>query len=151
MPQVDWGVFSKKSCNGKQKFFEEHLQREPIFSFNSIKVGDHLVTQNKLYSHHFLCIGKNQANRPEIIHYYGTMGRAIRRIALISSGKAFGLCGKISTMVLPNKSFIKDEEDLLEKKVCELNSSSAVSLIFPNSYSQSRTALLKLYNLLTKI
>ena len=118
MPHVDWGTLTRKPREEQQRFFEEQLQREPITDFDSIRVGDHLVTENKMYFHHFLCIGKDNANKPKIIHYYGTPTRALRRIVPISSSKSFGAVGKVTTMVLPDKEFIKDRDDLIEKKVC---------------------------------
>lgn len=114
-----WETFDRLSTSQKQELLQPYLQtREPIRRFSDIQRGDHLVRKFKRdtisslpgslrslleFEHHFLCIDRNNENKPVIIHYYVLAKNAV--------GSGLG-SGKVQIMTLPHKDFIKNEEEL---------------------------------------
>ena len=119
-----WEEINKMDNKKQRELLEWQLQaREPICKFSDIKVGDHLIKKASvdgkvLYYHHFLCIGSEGKGRPTIIHYYGTVGDALKQFVptgFFRSGSNFGQAGIVSELTLPHKDLIQSENELQEK------------------------------------
>lgn len=124
-----WESFDGLSALQKQDFLQPYLQtREPIRRFSDIQKGDHLVRKFKRdtisslpgslrplleFEHHFLCIDRDNEDKPVIIHYYIFMKDAF------GSGIHLGGTGKVQVMTLPHKEFIKNEEELQRSETKE--------------------------------
>ena len=98
----------------RSSFFWENIEsekqrrllqaREPIRRFSDIKAGDHLIRNGTFagsikYQHHFLCVGVDSKQKPQIIHYYKTRNQKII----------------VQKMTLPHKDFIENEGELQAK------------------------------------
>ena len=126
-----WKDIRKRKSEEQKHLLRWQLQaREPIRRLSDMKPGDHLLmTRNPgsslEYAHHFLCSGIDEiSGKPKIIHYYNTLGNAIKQLfpTSLGSGTCLEQLGEIQEATLPDgdliaKNDVDSETDLLSVEV----------------------------------
>ena len=126
-----WKDIRKRKPEEQKHLLRWQLQaREPIRRLSDMKPGDHLLmTRNPgsslEYAHHFLCSGIDEiSGKPKIIHYYNTLGNAMKQLfpTSLGSGTCLEKLGEIQEATLPDgdliaKNDVDSETDLLRVEV----------------------------------
>lgn len=126
-----WKDIRKRKPEEQKHLLRWQLQaREPILRLSDMKPGDHLLMTRNLgssleYAHHFLCSGIDEiSGKPKIIHYYNTLGNAMKQLfpTSLGSGTCLEKLGEIQEATLPDgdliaKNDVDSETDLLRVEV----------------------------------